>query len=205
MQTKIRGINQAGSEVDLEASEGGFLGTIPHNVLWTAKGYSRTAMSTTAVAGLVVRPTTTALVSLYNIGTSNNLVIERAFAHELISAAVTTAGLWLCVHPVGTIVAGAANDIAQRGNLSGRAVGDDGYFDIDDTVAAGDWVPWSENYGYVLTVTTPSVVLMANVNGRIIIPPTAGVSLQVVASVNTATFTAGFHWFSVPATELAVA
>ncbi len=194
-----------GKPVALASSDGGILATMDITRLWTAKGYARQAMATAAVAAVVVRPSTTAMVSLYNIGTSNNLVIERAFAHELVSAAVTNANLWLCVHPVGTIVAGAANDITARGGLNGTERTGDGYFDIEDTVLDGGWFPWSENYGYVLTTTTPSVVLMANVNGRIIIPPTAGISLQVVASVNTATFTAGFHWFSVPSAEFPVA
>ncbi len=194
-----------GEPVALVSTDGGILATADISRIWAAKGYGRQAMSTTAAAAVVVRPTTTALVSLYNIGTNNNFVIERAFAHELVSAAVTTASLWLCVHPVGTIVTGAANDITARGGLNGAEKSGDGYFDIDDTVLDGGWFPWSENYGYALTVTTPSVVLMANVNGRIIIPPTAGISLQIVASVNTATFVGGFHWFTVPAAEFPVA
>jgi hypothetical protein len=172
--------------------------------MWTAKGYGRQAMATAAVAAVVVRPSTTAIASLYNTS-SNNFIIERAFAHELVSAAVTTASIWLCVHPKGTIVAGYADDITARGGTSGTVASGDGYFDIEDTVLDAGWFPWSENYGYVLTTTTPSVVLMANVNGRIIVPPTAGISISVVASVNTATFTCGFHWFSVPQSEFKVA
>jgi hypothetical protein len=172
--------------------------------IWTAKGYGRQAMATAAVAAVVVRPSTTAIASLYNTS-QNNFVIERAFAHELVSAAVTTASIWLCVHPKGTIVAGYADDIVARAATSGTVASGDGYFDIEDTVLDAGWFPWSENYGYALTTATPSVVLMANVNGRIIVPPTAGVSISVVASVNTATFTCGFHWFSVPQSEFAVA
>jgi len=45
-------------------------------------------------------------------------------------------------------------------------------------------------------------VLEANVAGRIIVPPTAAISMTVVASVNTATFCGGFSWFEVPTSEL---
>jgi hypothetical protein len=197
-KTEIDGLDQY-----IKTTKNGELVTTDIARMWTAKGYGRQAISTAAVAAVVVRPSTTALVSLYNTG-ANNLVIERAFAFELISAAVTTASIWLCVHPKGTIVAGYTDDITARAATSGAVASGDGYFDVDDTVLDAGWFPWSENYGYVLTITTPSVVLMANVNGRIIVPPTAGISLQVVASVNTATFTAGFHWFSVPQNEFSV-
>ncbi len=200
----IKGTKEIGGDsAYIKTNDNGNLVTVDLVREWTAKGYGRQAMATAAVAAVVTRPSTTAIISLYNTG-SNNFFIERAFAHELVSAAVTTAGIWLCVHPKGTIVAGYANDITARGGLSGNVESGDGYFDIEDTVADAGWFPWSENYGYALTTTTPSVVLMANVNGRIIIPPTAGISLSVVASVNTATFCCGFHWFSVPVAEIKV-
>jgi len=200
----VKGTSEiAGAQNYIKTTTNGELVTADLTRIWTAKGYGRMAIATAAVAAVVVRPSTTAIASLYNT-TSNNFIIERAFAHELVSAAVTTANIWLCIHPKGTIVAGYANDITARGGCSGNNETGDGYFDIEDTVADAGWFPWSENYGYALTTTTPSVVLMANVNGRLIIPPTAGISISVVASVNTATFTCGFHWFSVPASEFAV-
>ena len=188
----------------VKATEQGELVTADITRVWTAKGYGRQAMATAAVAAVVVRPSTTAIASLYNTS-SNNFFIERAFAHELVSAAVTTANIWLCVHPKGTIVAAYANDITARAATNGSDPQGDGYFDIEDTVVDSGWFPWSENYGYALTTATPSVVLMANVNGRIVVPPTAGISISVVASVNTATFTCGFHWFTVPQNEFYVA
>jgi hypothetical protein len=201
----IKGSTEVGSNpVYVKTTKNGEIVTSDITRIWTAKGYGRQAMATAAVAAVVVRPSTTAIASLYNFG-SNYFVIERAFAHELVSAAVTTASLWLCLHPKGYPVLPATNDITARNGTSGLVVDGDGYFDIEDTVTADGWFPWSENYGYALTVTTPSVVLMANVNGRLIVPPTAGISISVVASVNTATFTCGFHWFSVPASEIDVA
>jgi hypothetical protein len=199
----IKGTQEiAGNDVYIKTTKNGEMVTSDITRIWTAKGYGRQAMATAAVAAVVVRPSTTAIASLYNFG-SSYFVIERAFAHELVSAAVTTANIWLCVHPTGTIVSGFADDIAPRRGTSGNVPANDGsYFDIEDTVLDAGWFPWSENYGYALTVTTPSVVLMANVNGRIIVPPTAGISMSVVASVNTATFTCGFHWYTVPASEM---
>ena len=202
MQTKIKGIDTSGVEVDLKATKGGIIGSIDARVLWTAKGYGYSAMATSAVAALVVRPSTTAMATLYNNSGSRNYVIDRAFAHNLVAAAQSDYVLWLCVHPKG--MTAPTGDITVRNSSSGKATGGTGLFDNGATVVADGWFPWGLAYTTV-TVTTPGGVLIAEVGGRLIIPPTAAISLQVVASVNTATFTAGFSWFEVPEDELAVA
>jgi hypothetical protein len=199
MQTKIKGVNSSGQEVDLKALDGGIIVVANRKLLWTAKGYGWQAITTAAVAAVVVRPSTVSLATLYN-NTPDYFVIERAFAHELISAAVTTAGIWLCVHPVGGAVP-AGNNIAIRNNMGGLVAGTIGIMDTDEGVVDNGWFPWGVS-GYTLTITTPSHQLMAEIDGRIVLPPTAAISIQVVASVNTATFTTGFHWFKVPKTEL---
>jgi len=205
MQTKVRAVNQAGAEVDLKATEGGILVTADIKMLWTAKGYGWSAMATTAVAALVVRPTVTAMNSLYN-NTSEYFVIDRVFAHNLVAAAVTTSVLWVCVHPVGAVAFDTpTNDITVRNSLSGKQAGSaNGFMDVAATVVDDGWFPWGKD-AYVLTTTTPGGLLMAEIGGRIIIPPTAAISMSVVASVNTATFCGGFTWYQVPASELDVA
>jgi hypothetical protein len=200
MQAKMLATkNITNVETSVKCSEGGILYTIPHSILWTAKGYGYQAMATSAVAALVVRPTTVAMATLYNNGVNVNFVIERAFAHNLVAAAQSDYALWLCVHPTG--MTAPTNDIAIRNNTSGRAASANGIFDNGATVVADGWFPWSPAYTTV-TITTPGGMLIAEVGGRIILPPTAALSLQVVASVNTATFCAGFHWFEVPQSEL---
>jgi len=141
------------------------------------------------------------MATLYNNSSNKNYVIDRAYAHNLVAAAQSDYCLWLCVHPVG--MTAPTNDITVRNSLSGKASGGTGLFDNGATVVADGWFPWSPAYTTV-TVTTPGGVLIAEVGGRIIVPPTAALSLQVVASVNTATFCAGFMWFEVPEGELLV-
>lgn len=186
-----------GQEVKVKATEGGILHNLPYQVVWTAKGYSWQTMATAAVASLVVRPTTVAMATLHN-NTAKNFVIERVFAHNLVAAAVTTSVLWICVHPIGQTA--PTNDITVRNSNSGLGAGTEGIFDNGATVNDNGWFPWGQD-SYVLTVTTPGGVLEALVGGRIIIPPTAGISMQVVSSVTTSTFCGGFHWFSVPTSE----
>jgi len=202
MQAKIRGINSnTGDEVDVKVTPYGQVLTLPPQIIWTAKGYGFQAMATSAVAALVVRPTTTAMVTLYNNSTDKNLVIERAFGHNLVAAAQSDYGLYLCSHPAG--MTAPTNDITIRNSTNGVATSTAGIMDVGATVVDNGWFPWGSSYTTV-TVTTPGGLLEAVVGGRIIVPPTGGISLQVVASVTGATFTCGFHWFAVPTTELPV-
>jgi hypothetical protein len=198
MQTQIKALNSAGAEVSLKASEAGNLITQDVRMKWTAKGYGWSAMATAAVAAVVVRPSTTAQVTLYNNSTNKNYVIDRAFSHNLVAAAQCVATLWLCVHPIG--MTAPTNDITVRNSSSGLTAGAEGIVDVAATVVADGWFPWG-NADTVVTVTTPGGMLMADIAGRLIVPPTAAISLSVVASVNTATFCGGFNWFAVPQSE----
>jgi hypothetical protein len=158
-------------------------------------------MATSAVAAVVVRPSTTAMATLYNNSGSRNFVIDRVFAHNLVAAAQSDYCIWLCVNPVG--MTAPTNDITVRNSLSGKVGGGQGVFDNGAMVVADGWFPWGYAYTTV-TVTTPGGVLIAEVGGRIIIPPTAAISMSVVASVNTATFCGGFSLYEVPESEFAV-
>ncbi len=200
MPVTIEGKNNADALVTLKASEGGVLWTETARY-YTSRGYGWQAMSVSAVNSLVVRPSTTSAITLYN-NSAKTFVIERAFAHNLVAAAVTTSVLWLCSHPIG-MTAPTGNDITVRNNTSGLTAGTEGIFDTAESVDEDGWFPWGQQ-SYVLTVTTPGGVLVADIAGRIIVPPRAGISVQVVSSVTTGTFTHGLHWFSVPASELTV-
>lgn len=207
MKALMKALKGNGDEVSLKASEGGILANLPYSVYWTAKGYGRQMMSTTAVAALVVRPGTTAAAVLFNNNTSGiHLVIERVFAHNLVTAVEENGGLWLCVHPVGMTAPG--DDIATaRSSTSGRAgvAGGTTQWGIDETVVADGWFPWGQSEWTNLDGTVPGGQLDAHVAGRIIIPPQAGLSMHVVGSTTANTYTIGAHWYEVPANELAVA
>jgi len=189
-----------GESVTIKTSEGGLMATIPYNVVWTAKGYGRQAMATAAVAALVVRPTTVAIATLRNNSSDKLLVIERVFAHNLVAVAASEYNLWLCMHPEG--MAAVTNDITVRNSTNGNpAGGSSTFFDNGATVTDDGWFIWG-NQGSTTTVTTPGGNLHAEVAGRLIVPPTGGISASVVAITTSATFTVGFHWFEVPVSEL---
>jgi hypothetical protein len=195
----IKALTRNDAEVSLRATEDGILGNIPIQRLWTAKGYGRAAMATSAVASLIVRPTTTAIATLYN-NTTKNFHIERVFAHNLVSIANGQFGIWLCVHPVG--MTAPTNDITVRNGFSGNlATG--GIFDNGATVIDDGWFPWGENSQSV-TATVPGSLAQALVEGRIILPPTSALSVSVVAQTAVVTTCVGIHWFEVPVAEMSV-
>ena len=66
MDHKMQGLNSSDGPVGLRASDGGILQSLPYHVVWTAKGYGWEAMNTSAIASLIVRPSTLSqLLSYY--------------------------------------------------------------------------------------------------------------------------------------------
>ena len=202
IDARIQGLNSSGDEISLKASDGGILHNLPYQVVWTAMGYSWEAMNTSAIASLIVRPSTLSQITLYNNSGSKNFVIERAFAHNLISIATCSFGIWLCVHPTG-MTAPTGNDITIRNSLSGLAAGAEGLVDIAESVANNGWFPWG-NSRQQAVASVPGAQAEAQIGGRIIIPPTAGISMQIVANTAIVTCTVGLHWFAIPNKELSV-
>ena len=191
---------KGGASVYVTATENGELVIADLTRIWTAKGYGWQAMATAAVASLIVRPDTVAIATLYN-NTSKNFIIERVFAHNLVSIANGQFGIWLCVHPIG--MTAPTNDITIRNNTSGLIAGTEGIFDNGATVIDNGWFPWGENSTSV-TATVPGSLAQALVDGRIIIPPRAGISASCVAQTAAVTVCMGFHWYSVPLSEFDV-
>ena len=163
----------------------------------TRQGGGYSAMATAAVAALVVRPTTVAMATLFNNEPTKggqSLIMEEGFAHNLVASANAAFSIWLCLHPVG--MAAPTNDITVRNSHNGRPPrsGAETIFDNGATVVDDGWFPWGVS-GATVTVTTPGAVAIAPIYGRLIVPPQAGISLQVVATAAGGTFTAGFRWY----------
>jgi hypothetical protein len=163
------------------------------------KGGGWSVMATAAVAALVVRPTTVAAVTLFNdeqVG-GKHYVIDRLFTHNLVStAAQTFFGMWACVHPSG-MTQPTADITAFKSNSGvspypGRAVCDVGA-NVDDD----GWFPWSSGQEVEATGVLPGSHISVDVQGRLIVPPQGGISLQVVAGVVGDTFTSGLSWYEV--------
>ena len=169
-------------------------------------GYARmadeheSAMSTAAVAALIVRPTTTALITFFN-GEGNNgksLVIDRLFAFNLVTGtAQAMFSLWYCNHTQPINVAKVANDIVTlRGTGDGREP-DNGTVrvGVDLTVLNDGWFPIG-NWGEGEEVgALPGAAMEWECNGRIIVRPKSALSLHVVSSTVAEDFTVGASWW----------
>lgn len=204
MEIKVKGIRDGGSgeEVDIKATRHGSLlesQRLPYGVALTAKGDSWMMMNVTAIAGLVVRPSTLAIVSLWNgeAPGGKSYIIERAFAHELVAtAAAGFFGIWLCVHHVGNAALSTALAIAGGGCRGVTNYGGNGVFSFAVGVDDDGWFPWGPGQE-LPTAAKPGGMADAEINGRIVIPPTAAISLTVVTDTTGSTFTCGFHWHEV--------
>ncbi|KKM20220.1 hypothetical protein LCGC14_1647610 [marine sediment metagenome] len=163
-------------------------------------GYS--AIATSAVAALIVRPGTTAMFTLWNGESTGgkSYVIDRLFTHNLLStAAAAFFGIWACVHPAnmtnpGVDIARSATNIT--GN-TGKTYSGQGVVGVAETVVDNGWYPWTNSVEVTTATTLPGAHLAVNVEGRLIVPPTGGISLTVVASLATQDFTTGCSWYEV--------
>ena len=180
--------------------EGGLLVTPTYSpeIELARRGNLWASMSTAAVAGLVVRPSTVAMNTLYNNEPPGGLtyILDAAFAFNLVSTALTEeSSIWLCVHPVG--MTAPTNDITARSNHSGKPGVNQGHsiFDIEATVLDDGWFPWGPQLHSGIAGVTPSGAIVAPVDGKILLPPTAGISMHVVSTVVGDTFTGGFRWY----------
>ena len=163
-------------------------------------GYS--AISTSAVAGLIVRPTTVALFTLWNgeAAGGRSYVIDRLFTHQLVSgAAESRFGIWATVHPAGMTAPGA--DIVRSAtNLvgnTGRTYNGQGQVGVDETVVNNGWFPWGDSVSIEPSGTLAGAQVSVEIAGRLIVPPSGGISLHVVASTTNEDFTVGCSWYEV--------
>ncbi len=160
------------------------------------KGNSWATMSVTAVAGLVVRPTTVCALELWNGYQPGgpSLIIDRLFYFNLVSTAAAEAfSGWAQVATPKTAAPSSAS-LVVRGN-SGKAYSGAVVNAIGTTVVDCGWFPWTNNFGIVSGGTTPLGALVVNVEGRLIVPPGASLCMHVVSSVVGMTFTQGASWF----------
>ncbi len=168
---------------------------LPPYTEMTRKGRGWATMSVTAVAGLVVRPTGTCALELWNgnaLG-SYSLIIDRLFWFNLVSTAVAEAfSGWAQV--TSSKAAPSSASLVVRGN-SGKAYQGAVVNAIGTTVADSGWFPWGNNFGLVSGFVTPLGAIEARVEGRLIVPPQCSLCLHVVSSLVGQTFTQGASWY----------
>lgn len=164
------------------------------------------AMNTSALAALVVRPGTLANFTIFNNEpTSGKIyIMHRMWAFNLVStAAQAKQGMWYCVH--GSALASPTNDITARGSAQGNtALGTRSIADTNMTVTDDGWFPAGNWSDVEPTGVLPGAIMEYVFDGTAIIIPGRGISGQVVSGVVGNTFTMGFSWWEVPPSLLTI-
>ena len=152
-------------------------------------------MSTAAVAGLVVRPTTVAAFEIFNGYGSGlkSLIIDRMFCFNLVSTNVVEGfSLWACVTAAKAAV--TSGSFVVRGN-SGSGYGGPVIAAASTTIIDSGWFPWTNAYQKGAGGVVPFGAVCVEVAGRLIVPPQCSLCLHVVSSLVGQTFTQGAQWF----------
>lgn len=172
-------------------------GGLPAYTEMSRKAQGWQTMTTTAAAALVARPTTLAALELFNGYGDKSLIIDRLFAHELVTSTTGLGGGSGIYAMVSTPVnAGPTVTALTIVGNSGKAYGGSVKTGVGTTVVANGWFPWGinikkESAGAVV----PGGILTAEVNGRIIVPPFCSLCMHVVSGYAADTFTMGATWY----------
>ncbi len=169
---------------------------LPPYTEMTRKGSAWSVMSVVAVAGLVVRPSTVAAFEIWNgnnVG-GKSLIIDRLFYFNLVTTAANEGWSgWASVAAAKAAPAAGAN-VVTRGN-SGKAYSGSVIAALGTTVIDSGWFPWTNGLVTGGSGVTPYGCAVANVEGRLIVPPQCSLCLHVVASLVGQTFTQGASFY----------
>jgi len=183
---------RSNSEQELLVSQG----TPPYAEL-SRRGRGWQVMDTTATAAVVVRPSTVAGLTLYNGetgATAKSYVIDRIFAFNLVTtAALSDWSVWATIHPAGMTAPTA--DITAIKGMNGSTYTGAAIVDTGATVTDSGWFPVGGGRVIHGVGVTPGAASVIEIAGRLIVPPTGGISINVVASITGLTFTHGFSWY----------
>lgn len=160
------------------------------------RGTSWATMSTAAVAGLVVRPTTTAAFEIFNgyPGGGKSLIIDRVFYFNLVSTNVVEgfSGWAMVTKPKAAVTSGS---FAVTSNQGQKTYAGPVIAAASTTVVDNGWYPWTNAYTKGAGGVVPFGAVIGNVDGRLIVPPQCSLCLHVVSSLVGETFTQGAFWY----------
>lgn len=152
------------------------------------------SMAVLAVAGLVIRPTTTAAFEIWNGNPLASLIIEDIFTFNLVASAIQgTYGPWACVTAPKAAPSAGAN--VTINGMSGKAYNGAVVCGLGTTVVANGWRPYGSSPAFGLGTATPGGSVVANIDGRLIVPPGCSLAIHTVSQTTAWTFQNGASWF----------
>jgi len=168
---------------------------LPRGTEMVRRGTGWATISTSAVAGLVVRPTTTAAFEIFNgyAAGGKSLIIDQLFYFNLVSTNVIESfSGWAQVTAAKAAV--TSGSFVVRGS-SGKPYGGPVIAAASTTVIDSGWFPWTNAFSKGAGGVVPHGAVIAEVDGRLIVPPQCSLCLHVVSSLVGQTFTQGARWY----------
>jgi len=168
---------------------------LPRGTEMVRRGQAWATMSTAAVAGLVVRPSTAAAFEIFNgyAAGGKSLIVDRLFYFNLVSTNVVEGWSgWAQVTAAKAAV--TSGSFVVRG-ASGKSYGGPVIAAAATVVLDSGWFPWTPAYQKGAGGVVPFGATIAEVDGRLIVPPQCSLCLHVVSSLVGQTFTQGASWY----------
>jgi len=168
---------------------------LPRGTEMVRRGQAWATMSTAAVAGLVVRPSTAAAFEIFNgyAAGGKSLIVDRLFYSNLVSTNVVEGWSgWAQVTAAKAAV--TSGSFVVRG-ASGKSYGGPVIAAAATVVLDSGWFPWTPAYQKGAGGVVPFGATIAEVDGRLIVPPQCSLCLHVVSSLVGQTFTQGASWY----------
>src|SRR6185436_8812402 len=158
-------------------------------------GQGWSTMATSAVAGLVVRPAGTTAYEIFNgypLG-GKSLIVDRLFSHCLVGiVAADSFVLWAGVASVKAAPTSGA--FVVRGH-SGKPYSGPVIAAAGVSVTDPGWFPWASGGTASVGAALPMSAAIAEVAGRLIVPPQCSLCLHVVSTTTALTFCSGAAWW----------
>ena len=167
---------------------------LPSGTEYTRIGARIHAGSVVAVAGLVVKPSTTAALEINNPSATKSLIITQLWNFNLVSTAAENQ--WSGWAQVSS----GADDVTEDTAVlfyraDGKAYTGVTVADLSTTVVANGWRPYHSVSTKVNTTgVLPTGAQVAQIDGRMIVPPGESLCMHVVSTVVGQTFTQGAEW-----------
>ena len=204
MNSELRGKRRGGSgeDVDINATLQGDLISSPHlpkYALASATGDLVRVDCTTAVATVQAIPTTTAMLTVWNGDSSKSYVIDQLFADVWSSHGNNLGRLTIMasLHPVGMGQPDTQDLTPIKLNANGN-YGGNAWCDVGFTVVNDAWRSWAGiNLNGADDDADPGNIAIADIDGRMVLPPRAGLSIAAISGSSAWTVKMGMSWYEV--------
>ena len=185
---------KASREGDLQVAQ-----YLPPYALLSAAGAIVRVDCTADVASVIAVPTTNAMLTVWNGDANKTYIIDQLIASiwDVNNNDEGQITIVSCLHPVGMDQPDAQDLTPKKLNGNGN-YGGNAWCDVGATVVDNGWQPWdSMNITNLSDDAIPGGSVIAPIEGRIVVPPRAGLSMSVLSDAVAQTVKCAMVWAEV--------